>query len=311
MIFMSRHLKTAFITLFIAAGALIVPGNAASASTLNAGFIDTLEISPAIPREGEHARVYGRLRNTSDKDLTGTVQLLENKNPRQQKTVAIAHGDDITVWFDITIPSSPLTVTLEFVNGKTSISGEPSASIYLAFATSSALTITHAGAAPSPPPSSSPNSLPLPSTTSSTSSTRTWGEILGISSSSPATTSTTASSTLLATVMEKTKTVIDGVSETIIPLVEREKEKNKEQQASSTPLPLLEKAAQKLEEKNSFLRIPRDELPSIQDLKAWGYAILLFALKTWWVMLIIYLLLFRSLYILWRRVFFTPRPEEE
>jgi hypothetical protein len=69
---------------------------------------------------------------------------------------------------------------------------------------------------------------------------------------------------------------------------------------NNQPVPLLEESAKRLEGKTTWLKIPREKIPSFKQLQSWSLGATLYILNTWWLMLIIYLLVFRLLWKLWR-----------
>jgi hypothetical protein len=75
------------------------------------------------------------------------------------------------------------------------------------------------------------------------------------------------------------------------------------------PIGLFKQAADALHERQSFISIPDKSLPTSKVVQTWLLGAAIWALNTWWLMLIIYLFVFRLLWKLWRSA--TRRADDD
>lgn len=111
------------------------------------------------------------------------------------------------------------------------------------------------------------------------------------------------SSSVLENTSEKTKSILHQITKTIDQYLVKQKVLLQKKLISTTntdPIPLLENSAKQIESKTSWLKIPRDKIPSFLHIQIWILEILLYILRSWWLLLIILLALLRILWKLWR-----------
>jgi hypothetical protein len=113
------------------------------------------------------------------------------------------------------------------------------------------------------------------------------------------------------TVTEKTKFIVQSITTPLIHLLDDEQRSLEEQIKTTTtsqPIAVLDQAATELEKKTTFLKIPRDQLPTSTRAYIWLIEAAKYILSTWWIMLILLLIILRTLWKLWRRI---QRSEEQ
>jgi hypothetical protein len=205
-------------------------------------------------------------------------------------------------WFDLTITTGTHKIYEVFTNTKISKVESGTEAVTVRSQTS---TIEQKNSSPktTPPPIENNNS------TSTTTKSNT--EIITVSSdaqaitkngSSPSIPSTSTTKTILNKTTAETKNFISGLTGGLVETLKKQKNlldediKNKN---NHEPVPLLADAAEKMEQKATFLKIPRDKIPSFATIQSWSLAAGIYILQTWWIMVLIFLLILRGLWKLW------------
>lgn len=144
--------------------------------------------------------------------------------------------------------------------------------------------------------------------TTSSFGAHTWGEL--VLSSTPALAASTsgqdsnpAGRSIFSQAVSTTRQIIQAMSSAIIPYLKTTQDHladDARTDPNPQPIGLFKQAADALHERQPYISIPDKSLPTGKVVQAWLLGAVIWALNTWWLMLIIYLLIFRLLWKLWR-----------
>lgn len=98
---------------------------------------------------------------------------------------------------------------------------------------------------------------------------------------------------------------IESIDHIFLPLLKKMQQKLQNSTASDTtsePASFLVYGAEKFENHQKVIRIPRTKIPSIAEIKLWIVTVGITILATWWLMVPVYLLLLYFVFRLWRWV---------
>lgn len=311
------------IPLFFLVILFLIPTSAYAATEknepLNAGFVNTLWYSQENWVVGEKIRIYTAIQNQSPQDIIGILYLYKNDKPVQDTPFSIAKGTIIHQWFDLEITTG--THKIYGVINKTyqSEAGKSPEEISIRFPTSS---IAYKTAAIKNSPSTTLLKNNSVATSSSSSVYSTSSILITVSSDQQTSTFTTTSKELstsslpaeekgfgqnsfISQTTHNTKNWIQKLTEgPINGLTEKKQllDKELQEEKDHQPINLLEESAKKIESKTTFLKIPREKIPSLKQLQSWSLGASIIILNTWWLMLIIFGLLVWNIWKLWRYI---------
>jgi hypothetical protein len=282
---------------------LLIPLRAYGLEIISAGFAAPPRITPEHPLVGGNLRIYTTLFNESSTDITGTVRLYEKDEVIGELSIALPTKSTMRYWFDTIASTTTLIFSAEFINVKKAELGKIATPVQ---AVSSTTKNSGQAATTSSTTTSSPknNLITSVSSTSSTSSTS-YLPATPLSSTIVSTTESLFSSSATKIATEKTKNAIETITAPLINFLDKKKhalEESIENVTTTEPIPILNKAATELENKTSFLKIPREKIPSFTHLYIWLISVGLYLLHTWWIMLLALLFLVYNIWKLWKKI---------
>ncbi len=110
------------------------------------------------------------------------------------------------------------------------------------------------------------------------------------------------------------KKVIESSTQIFVPRLEKTVQvwqATATQEANTEPIPLLAAGAQKLENYQNLIQIPREKIPSIHTIKSWIARSVLHILNTWWLVLPLYMATLYLLWRLWRSITYAERERRD
>lgn len=308
---MKNYLVLFFSSLCATIGFFSFTSNLYAAPLIDAGFKGTLWYSPQQTYENEPIRIYTAVYNQSPFDIIATIKLYEGNKLLGDTPLFLAQNTTFHQWFDVSVSSGTPTFVAVLSNSKKSNLGKELETVALLNTTSSPLQIS-IKTKPAAPKNSS--------ITSTTNTSSPFFSTFTVSSDEQvnSTTSSTivSSSTIFEGVVQNSSSFLNKFSEAIQPTItaltgnvklhlanqktklDQELAENK----NNRPVPLLEESAKRLEGKTTWLKIPREKIPSFKQLQSWSLGATLYILNTWWLMVLLLLVLFRALWKLWRFV---------
>jgi hypothetical protein len=285
---------------------LLTPFSVHAFETIPAGFTSAPHIIPNTLSAGGPARIYSTIFNQSNFDLIGKLQFYYQDQLTSELPIALPAQSTERVWFDIITATGTQHFSEQLVEMKKTELGKTPELISLTTSTISIERNFVSSSLPISSSSTSSSTTNLITVTPPTTSSSTLTETL---SSSPTSTTSTISnlvhSPLTQTVTEKTKLVMQSITAPLIRLLDDEQRSLEEQIKTTTtsqPIAVLDQAATELEKKTTFLKIPRDQLPTSTRVYIWLIGAAKYILSTWWIMLILLLIIIRTLWKLWRRI---------
>ena len=292
--FKSKHYLLAFILLTMLLTTKIVW--AAETKPLNAGFVNTLWYSSTDFVVGEKVRIYSAIQNQSPFDLVGEVKLFDNDKEIQKNSVAIASGNLIHHWFDFTITTG--THQMYEVLRNTKISNVSSTTEIALIQSPTSTVIQKISTTKPTPLNSLATTTPFSSETITVSSD---AQALIKNSAPPSSTGATLSTTsiIMSKTTSQTKNFILNLTGGLVENLKKQKnllDEDIKKNTNMEPLPVLEDAAREMEKKTTFLKIPREKIPSFENIQSWSLALSIYILQTWWLVLLILLLVLRGIW---------------
>ncbi len=300
-------------------------------STLEAGFASGFRYSKSpLVTSNTIIRIYVTLQNQSTADILGTVRIFDNDQPIGDIPFSIVANRLIEVWIDWTATPGPHSIRATIIDARISKAGESPVAIALSIPNSSIDLQTVPLPAP-PTPTSTPtesSSRPTsdqpdpPDTVGAASTTSTdtkndpavtittllaaaFEKLLALGKSN--TTSSTNSQT--ATVSSSDQSQPDSIGQQFNAILKSLTSdlttKNNSLKAAITSgqgtEPILTEPINALEDK-TFIKIPDNKKPTKQLVYSWLISIAITILNTWWLMVVIFLIILRALYKLWKAV---------
>ncbi len=301
------------------------PAAAQSTSTLyNAGFASGFRYSanPLFTKDTV-IRVYFTLQNQSAADIFGTVRIFDNDTVIGDIPFLIVGDRLVELWTDWTVTPGTHALRATIVDAKKSEIGQPGTPIMLSSASSSIDVQTVPPPAPLKPSAedardpasteskSDPNTI-IASGVAETSTSSVAGvlsqtveQLLSLARKSNFSQSG-ASSTDSNQITSETNHSLSGQFERLISAftlaLEAKKKTIQTEQADGKPgQPILTEQIKALEDK-TFIKIPDNKKPTKELVFSWLISLVILILNTWWLMCIIFLIVLRALWKMWKIV---------
>lgn len=277
-------------------GGGIQPAAAQDTPLLNVRFSGAPVIFDTPQNIDDAVRVYGTLHNDSPEDVSGLIRCTSADEAFSTLSFVVARSSTVRVWCDARIRTSTQEIRQEITQIWQNSLGKNSQEASLLFSASLPLTIK----------------IPLIIRTSSfEGATATSAMVRSVLSAEAMATNQPEArpiSPALAVGTEKdlvphsvqtSSTSFISYPGTFIGSIQRIVAQARNFFAK--PAVLVAYSAQKINEQQKFVTFSAGTVPTVEFVKSWLIRSVGWVLTTWWVMILLYFVIFRALYRLWRR----------